>query len=58
VDRRRVRIATLAPGDLAGTVDAFEQFARELAALAPPQPEPDTEIEALCDPVPLEEAAP
>jgi coenzyme F420-reducing hydrogenase delta subunit len=58
VDRRRVRIATLAPGDLAGTVDAFEQFARELAALAPPQPEPDTEIEALCDPVPMEEAAP
>jgi ferredoxin len=58
VDRRRVRIATLAPGDLAGTVDAFEQFARELATLAPPQPDPDAEIDVLCEPVPLEEAAP
>jgi len=56
VDRRRVRTATLAPGDLAGTVAAFEQFTRELAALAPPQPEWDTDINDLCDPVPLEEA--
>ena len=57
VDRRRVAIATLAPGDLAGTVAAFEQFTRGLAALARPEPERDVEIEALCDPVPLEESA-
>ncbi len=57
VDRRRVRLATLAQGNLAGTVAAFEQFTRELAALAPQEPEPDVEIDTLCDPVPLEEAA-
>jgi len=57
VDRRRVRIATLAPGDLAGTVAAFEQFTRELEALALPEPERYVEIDTLCDPVPLEEAA-
>ena len=49
VDRRRVRIATLAPGDLAGTVAAYEQFARGLADLAPPEVEPNVAIEALCD---------
>jgi coenzyme F420-reducing hydrogenase delta subunit len=56
VDRHRVRIATLAPGDLAGTVRAFEEWSRELAALAPPTSEPDADIETLCDPVPMEEA--
>ena len=57
VDRDRVRISTMAPGDLAGTVDAFERFSRELAALASPEAERDPEIDTLCDPVPLEEAA-
>jgi len=57
VDRRRVRIATLSPGDLAGAVAAFEAFARELAALAPPEPDRAAEIDTVCDPVPLEEAA-
>lgn len=57
VDRQRVRIATAAPGDLAGTVRAFEQFAREVAALAPPNAEKDVDIDTLCDPVPLEEAS-
>lgn len=57
VDRRRVRLATVAPGDLSGTAAAFEQFTRDLAALAPPEPDEDIEIEALCDPVPMEEAA-
>jgi len=56
VDRHRVRIATLAPGDLAGTVRGFEEWSRELAALAPPKSEPDADLETLCDPVPLEEA--
>lgn len=58
VDRRRVGVATLAPGDLAGTLAAFDQFARALAALAPVEPEQDVEIDILCDPVPLEEVAP
>ncbi|NOT07336.1 MAG: hydrogenase iron-sulfur subunit [Gemmatimonadales bacterium] len=57
VDRRRVRTATLAPGDLVGTMAAFEQFTRALAALGAPAPERDTVIEAVCEPVPLEEAA-
>ncbi len=57
VDRRRVRIATLAPGDVAGTIAAFEQFFRELAALGTPEPERDVEFDTLCDPVPLEEVA-
>jgi coenzyme F420-reducing hydrogenase delta subunit len=50
VDRRRVAIATLAPGDLAGTVAAFGQFTRGLAELAPSAIEPDVAIEVLCDP--------
>lgn len=57
VDRQRVRIATLAPGDLAGTLTAFDRFRHELAALAIPEPERDLEIDTLCDPVPQEEAA-
>jgi len=57
VDRRRVGTATLAPGDLDGTVAAYERFARQLAALAPPVSERDVELDTLCDPVPLEETA-
>ena len=57
VDRRRVGIVTLAPGDLAGTVIVFEQFTRELVALAPPEPERDVEIDLLCEPVALAEMA-
>ncbi len=57
VDRRRVDVATLAPGDLAGTVAAFDQFARDLAALEPAEPEQDVDIDLLCEPVPLEEVA-
>ena len=57
VDRERVRIATAAPGDLAGTLAAFDAFARALAALQPPDGEADVEMDAICEPVPLEEAA-
>lgn len=55
VDRRRVRIATLAPGDLAGTVAAFEAFRRELATLEPPTAELEVDLDALCDTAPLDE---
>lgn len=58
VDRRRVRTMTMAPGDLAGTKAAFAQFARHLAVLATPEPEPDIDLEVLCEPFPLDEGAP
>jgi coenzyme F420-reducing hydrogenase delta subunit len=57
VDRHRIGIATLAPGDLAGTVAAYGQFERRLAALAPSEPEGHVELDTLCDPVPMEETA-
>jgi len=49
VDRRRVAITTLAPGDLSGTIAAFDQFARGLSALAPQEPERDVEVDLLCE---------
>jgi coenzyme F420-reducing hydrogenase delta subunit len=57
VDRRRVRIGTVAPGDLGGTVELFEAFAHEVGRLQQPEHETDVELDALCDPVPLEEGA-
>jgi coenzyme F420-reducing hydrogenase delta subunit len=35
VDRRRVRLATAAPGELAGTMASFEEFRREVRFIAP-----------------------
>ena len=52
-----VRVATMAPGDPAGTMDAFELFSRDLDALALPNAERDPELDLSCDLVPLEEAA-
>ena len=57
VDRHRVRTATMAPGDLAGTIAAWEQFRHELATLAPLAPEHDIDLEVLCEPIPMEEPA-
>ena len=54
VERRRVRVATLAPGDLAGTIAAYETFARDVRAMDEPVPEPAFELDLLCDPVPVE----
>lgn len=56
VNRQRVRVATFAPGDLRGSIVAFEAFARELALLRPPTREPDADLDLVCDPVPLGEA--
>lgn len=56
VDRARVRIATLAPGDLSGTVAAFRQFQHDLSTLHPLEPEQDLDIDRLCEPVSLEDA--
>jgi ferredoxin len=55
VDRRRVRVTTLAPGELNGALAAYDDFARELAALQRPMREPDFDAELICEPVPLEE---
>lgn len=55
VDRRRVRTCTLAAGDLSGAIAAYDTFARELASLRVPEPMADTELDLICEPVPLEE---
>jgi coenzyme F420-reducing hydrogenase delta subunit len=56
VDRRRVGIITLAPGNLAESLAAFESFVRNVSALQPPEPAPDDEFEVPCEPVPLAES--
>jgi hypothetical protein len=53
VDRRRVRIATLAPGDLRGSIAAYDDFVRELEELAAPVRHPDAEPDTSCEAVPL-----
>ncbi|MCC6244227.1 MAG: hydrogenase iron-sulfur subunit [Gemmatimonadaceae bacterium] len=55
VDKHRVSTGTMAPGDLAGTIRAYEAFRRELDALAPTQREHNIDLDVLCDPVPMEE---
>ena len=57
VDRRRVRVTTLAPGDLGGSIAAYEAFARDLAALQPPSRDSEAELDPFCKPVPVEEGA-
>ena len=51
VDRRRVRLATAAHGDLAGTVSALGAFARDLSAVERPDRRPNATFELVCDPV-------
>ena len=58
VDRRRVRVATIAPGNLRGSLAAYDVFARELAALQPAATEPDAELDLTCEPVPVVEEVP
>lgn len=53
VDRRRVRLATLAPGDRRASIAAFDDFARALAALDRPRRETDVDLDVVCDPVPI-----
>lgn len=56
VDRARVRTATAAPGDLAGTLQAFDEFVTSLERLEQPPVETDVEvdIDLICEPVPME----
>ena len=52
VDRRRVRLATAAAGDLEGTLHAFDSFRREIQALEISSAV-DGEIDSLCEPQPV-----
>jgi coenzyme F420-reducing hydrogenase delta subunit/Pyruvate/2-oxoacid:ferredoxin oxidoreductase delta subunit len=49
VDRRRVRLTTFAPGDLASAIKAFDEFVRDLAALNRPDPAAEPLVEPECD---------
>jgi coenzyme F420-reducing hydrogenase delta subunit len=58
VDRRRVCLATSAPGDLDGLIAEFDAFAKHLAVLDPPERVADPAFEAVCDSVLSDQAAP
>ncbi|HLG06595.1 MAG TPA: 4Fe-4S dicluster domain-containing protein, partial [Gemmatimonadales bacterium] len=51
VDRRRIRVITLAPGNLREALAEFDRFAREVAALGLPPVEPSGDLETVCEPV-------
>jgi ferredoxin len=53
VDRRRVRLATAAPGDLAGTLAPWESFRRDVLALAVPPSASLDDSEPECEPQPV-----
>ena len=53
VDRRRVRLATLAPGDQRASLAAYDDFARALEALDRPAQESDIDLDVVCDAVPI-----
>jgi ubiquinol-cytochrome c reductase cytochrome b subunit len=55
VDRRRVRVGTMAPGDRRAAITAFDEFSRELDALERPAGEAFAEPDTICVPVPLED---
>lgn len=56
VDRRRIRVGTLAPGARSEAIIAFDAFARQLSLLDRPARLADDEPEPVCDPVPLADA--
>jgi ferredoxin len=53
VDRRRVRLATAAAGDLTGMMVAFEAFRRDIHALDVPRADGQLEADAECVPQPV-----
>jgi len=57
VDRRRIRVVTVAPGTLAETTAAFDSFARELTAMHGPDAESNPELELECEAEPADEVA-
>lgn len=50
VDKRRVAAATMAIGDLPGTLAAFAEFQRRVAALEPPGVNASDDVEVICEP--------
>lgn len=57
VDRRRVRIGQMAPGEMSSAVRAYDSFVDSLRQISPPA-DPGAEPEFICDPVePVEEEA-
>ena len=54
VDRRRVGIITLAPGNRREALAKFQAFSREVSALRFPGAS-EGELETACEPVPIEE---
>jgi coenzyme F420-reducing hydrogenase delta subunit len=54
VDRRRVRVGTLARGGLAESLAAYDAFAAEIDMLKPPAKEDEVELDLVCDPEPVE----
>ncbi|HLB53671.1 MAG TPA: cytochrome b N-terminal domain-containing protein [Gemmatimonadales bacterium] len=57
VDRRRVRVVTLAPGNLGETLVEFDAFVRELEAAGRLAGDVYDDLDPECEPVPLEESA-
>ena len=57
VDRRRVRVGTMAPGDLAGAIAAYNTFVRDLNELDTPVRESQVDIDFECEPVPFEDSS-
>jgi ferredoxin len=56
VDRRRVRLATIAPGALGAALAALGAFTRDLSALDRPERDTDAIIDLECEPVAPEAA--
>jgi len=54
VDRRRVRIGTIAYGDIAAALRSLDEFTRDVARLESPVAHVDAEEELICEPVALE----
>ena len=49
VDRRRIRLLTVAPGTVASAIAEFESFERELGGMTRPEGDGATELDLTCD---------
>ena len=55
VDRRRVAVGHARAGDSHSALRELEAFDRQLDAIEPPSAEANLDLEAICDPVLVEE---
>jgi ferredoxin len=53
VDKRRVGLATLAPGAMGEATAAFDRFAREISLLDQPLADEAADLDLTCDPIPV-----